>query len=137
MIRHVPASARVIGLLRFPRDDAAFDVNFPRARARAVHAVRRADDLVVTPAITIRGLPLAAAADQQAPPLGVRLPAAEELVRLGDAFEKEDWGDGSYRWYVWDSAGKRYWLTSNYDNPVDKFVEALRERKPDIAVTIT
>jgi hypothetical protein len=50
-----------------------------------------------------------------------------EIVRI----EKEKWVD-SCRWYIWSADGHRYWLTSNYDNPVEGFIEAIRQRVPDI-----
>ena len=40
VVWHVPAGARVVGLLGFPGDQPVFDVNFPAAGACAVHAVR-------------------------------------------------------------------------------------------------
>src|SRR5690606_2640587 len=45
----IGSDARVIRLLRLPRDDPVFHVDLPRTGSRAVHAVRRTDDLVVTP----------------------------------------------------------------------------------------
>src|SRR5262249_29951876 len=51
--------ARIVGLLGLPGDDAALDVDLPRARAGAVRAVRRAHDLVVLPALAIAVLPAA------------------------------------------------------------------------------
>ena len=36
-------------------------------------------------------------------------------------------GEDSYRWFIWDKAGCRYWLTSNYGNPADKFIRAIQE----------
>ncbi len=59
VVRHVPARARVVGLLRLPRDDAAFDVDLPRARTCAVHAVGAAHDLVMRPAVAIGVFPRA------------------------------------------------------------------------------
>ena len=59
VVGHVPARARIVGLLRLPRDDPALDVDLPRARARAVGAVGRAHDLVVRPAIAVSVLPRA------------------------------------------------------------------------------
>ena len=53
VVGHVPARARVIGLLRLPGDDAALDVDLPAATAGAVHAVRAAHDLVVRPAVAV------------------------------------------------------------------------------------
>ena len=58
----VGIGARVVDRLRLPRDQPVLDVHVPRARAGAVDAVRRAHDLVVAPAVAIRGLPAAAAA---------------------------------------------------------------------------
>ena len=77
----VRVGARVVDRLRLPRDQPVLDVDVPRARPGAVHAVRRPDDLVVAPAIAVRRLPVAAPGDQHAPALGVRLAAPEELVR--------------------------------------------------------
>ena len=57
VIGHVPAGARVVGLLGFPGHDAALDVDLPRARAGAVHAMRRAHDLVVGPAVAVGVFP--------------------------------------------------------------------------------
>jgi hypothetical protein len=34
-----------------------------------------------------------------------------EIVKI----EKELWGDGDCRWYLWSVGGRRFWLTSNYD----------------------
>lgn len=59
-----------------------------------------------------------------------RLPI-DEIARL----EKHDWGDGSCRWYIWDRSGRRYWLTSNYDNPVEQFIGEVRRRVPKVTVT--
>ena len=47
VLGHVRAVGRVVGLLRLPGDEPVLDVDLPRARARAVDAVRRAHDLVV------------------------------------------------------------------------------------------
>ena len=57
VVGHVPARARVVGLLGFPGDDAALDVDLPRARAGAVDAVGGAHDLVVRPAVAVGVLP--------------------------------------------------------------------------------
>ena len=59
VVRQVGPRARVVGLLGLPGDDAALDVDFPRARAGAVGAVGRAHDLVVLPALAIAVLPAA------------------------------------------------------------------------------
>ena len=59
VVGQVGARARIVGLLRLPGDDAALDVDLPRARAGAVGAVRGAHDLVVLPALAIAVLPAA------------------------------------------------------------------------------
>ncbi|CAB4965650.1 unannotated protein [freshwater metagenome] len=57
----VGAYGRVVGLLRFPGDDAVLDIHLPRARPGAVHSVRAAHHLVVAPAVAVEGVALAAA----------------------------------------------------------------------------
>jgi len=54
-------------------------------------------------------------------------------LRLGDVttVERHEEGD-SHRWYLHDTTGRRYWLTSNYGNPVDEFVALLRTLNHDI-----
>jgi hypothetical protein len=56
----------------------------------------------------------------------------------GDAFsiaitdiviiEKKD----SHWWYVIDKSGHRHWLTTNYDNPVQRFVEVIKRLNADV-----
>ena len=62
-------------------------------------------------------------------------------IRLKDIARLEDEHDtecsGRSRWYIWTTSGQRFLLTSNYDNPVKKFVEAIRKRIPDIEVIKT
>jgi hypothetical protein len=36
-------------------------------------------------------------------------------------------GSESPSWYIYNTAGHRYWLTSNYGNPVRRFVKAIHE----------
>lgn len=48
-----------------------------------------------------------------------------------DKLEREAWGDG-HRWYLWSKSGARHWLTANYDNPVDDFLNEIRRRRPGI-----
>ena len=67
VLGHVGPVGRVVGLLRLPGDDPVLDVDLPRAGAGAVDAVRRADDLVVLPAVAVERLPLAARPDERAP----------------------------------------------------------------------
>ena len=56
-----------------------------------------------------------------------KLPVAD-IIRI----EKERSSDDDHRLYLCDKSGGRYWLTSNYDNPVDTFLERLRELNPKI-----
>ncbi len=46
--------------------------------------------------------------------------------------EREEWSD-SHRWYLWDKAGRKYWLTSNYGNPADQIIELVREANAAVA----
>src|SRR3546814_15834868 len=59
MVGKVRPGARIVGLLGLPRYEPAFDVDFPRAGARAIHAMRGAHDLVCGPAFPVGSLPLA------------------------------------------------------------------------------
>lgn len=54
-------------------------------------------------------------------------------LAIGDItkIEREDWSDDC-RWYVWDTEGHRYWVSSNYGNPVYKFIEMLERVRPGI-----
>src|SRR3546814_9815621 len=54
---HVRPGPRIVGLLRFPGDQPVLDVDLPTARSGAVGAVRRADDLIVLPALPVAVLP--------------------------------------------------------------------------------
>lgn len=51
----------------------------------------------------------------------------DEIARI----ERESW-DGDCRWYVWDAEGKRYWVTSNYNNPDGQFITNLQLLRPGI-----
>src|SRR3546814_13711981 len=57
MVGKVRPGARIVGLLGLPRYDPAFDVDFPRAGARAIHAMRGPHDLVCGPAFPVGILP--------------------------------------------------------------------------------
>src|SRR6185312_9219342 len=59
VVGQVGPGARIVGLLRLPGDDAALDVDLPRAGAGAVHPVGGADHLVVLPAGAVALLPAA------------------------------------------------------------------------------
>ncbi len=46
---------------------------------------------------------------------------------------EESIGDHRHRyWYVWDRSGRRYWLTTNYGNPVDLFIDVVRDIVPNV-----
>ena len=85
VVRQVGAGARVIGLLGFPGDDAALDVDFPRARTGAVRAVGRAHDLVVLPALAIAVLPAPVLAGDDAVAVGE---VVDDAVEEGETIEK-------------------------------------------------
>ena len=70
VIGQVRSGARVVGLLGFPGDDAALDVDLPGAGARAVHAMGGSDDLVVLPALAIGVFPVAVFIGRNAVALG-------------------------------------------------------------------
>ena len=81
VIRHVPARTRIVGLLGFPGDDAALDVDLPRARAGAVDAVGRAHHLVVRPAIAVGILPSAVLAGGNPVTVGEFLLRVPEIIQ--------------------------------------------------------
>src|SRR5690606_11853455 len=85
VVGHVPARARVIGLLGLPGHDTALDVDLPRARTRAVHAVRAAHDLVVRPALAVGVLPGTVFAGGTAVIAGKAFPGQAEM---GQAVEE-------------------------------------------------
>lgn len=55
-------------------------------------------------------------------------------IRIADIakVERQGWYD-SHRWYLWDKAGRRYWLTGNYGNPADQIIELIRETNAGVA----
>ncbi len=53
-----------------------------------------------------------------------------EIVR----FEKKSSGENGYTWHIITVSGQRLWLTSNYDNPVEDFVELILARNPQITL---
>src|SRR5262249_44763643 len=85
MVRHAWARTRIVGLLRFPSNDAALDIDLPTASTRAVHAMRRAYDLVVLPALPVALLPRAVLIAQLTVPLGERLAPPRQI---SETFEK-------------------------------------------------
>src|SRR5690606_15635944 len=92
MIGQIVARTRIVGLLRFPRDNAALHVDLPRARTSAVHAMRGSYDLVVLPALAVGVFPSAVLPRRHA--MSVR----ELLVAPGkehQTIEKMTHGDSS------------------------------------------
>src|SRR5262249_31027009 len=85
MVRHARARTRIVGLLRFPSNDAALDVDLPTASTRAIHAMRGAYDLVVLPALPVALLPRAVFIAQLTEPLGERLAPPRQIC---ETFEK-------------------------------------------------
>ena len=77
VLGHVRAGRRVVSLLGFPGDDAVLDEDLPRARARAVHAMGGAHDLVVAPAVAVEGVAFAAALEEELARIGGRLAATQ------------------------------------------------------------
>ena len=77
VLGHVGAGGRVVGLLGLPGDDPVLDVDLPGARARAVHAVGGAHDLVVAPALAVEGVPLAPALEEELAGVGRGLAAPQ------------------------------------------------------------
>ena len=59
VVGQVGSGAGIVRLLGLPGDDAAFDIDLPGTRPGAVHAMRRARDLVVLPALAVAVLPVA------------------------------------------------------------------------------
>src|SRR5690606_6361246 len=84
VVGHAGPRARVVGLLGFPGDDAALDVDLPRTGARAVHPVGRAHDLVVLPAVAVSLLPPAVFLDRAAVAIGERFADAAEIFEAID-----------------------------------------------------
>src|SRR5690606_12743851 len=83
VIGQIGPRAGVIGLLGFPGDQSVLDVDFPRARAGAVHAMCRTNDLVVLPARPVIALPGAVFVGNDPVPiskLAHRLPEEQEPV---------------------------------------------------------
>ena len=78
MVWQIRPRARIVGLLRLPGDDAALDVDLPRARACAVDAVGGAHDLIVLPALAIAFLPAAVLAGDDAVAVGESIDGAVE-----------------------------------------------------------
>src|SRR6516165_12687786 len=85
MVWHPGAGAWVIGLLCFPSDHAALDIDLPAASAGAVHAVSRAHNLVVLPSLAITLLPHSIFVAQFTETIGKRLSASG---KIGETFEK-------------------------------------------------
>ena len=85
VIGHAGTCPRIIRLLRFPGDDAALDVNLPRARTGAIHAVGGAHDFVVLPALPVAFLPHAIFVAQFAETIGEGFPTSR---KIGEALQE-------------------------------------------------
>ena len=59
VVRQVMPGAGVIGLLGFPGNDPGFHINLPGTGPGAVHAMGRADNFVVPPAVPVGVFPIA------------------------------------------------------------------------------
>src|ERR1039457_5154595 len=81
VVGHGPARARGVGLLGFPGDDAALDVDLPRARTGAVDAVGGAYHLVVRPTVTVGVFPGAVFTVRNAEALGETFLRVREIVQ--------------------------------------------------------
>ena len=57
--RNARLQERIVQTLHLPGDDAVFHVDLPGASARAIHAVRAANHLVVLPAVAVKLFPTA------------------------------------------------------------------------------
>ena len=101
VLRGVRPDRGVVGLLGLPGDDPVLDVDLPRAGARAVHAVRGADDLVVAPAVPVEVVGPATARLRQGPQvlgdgaLGEEASAAHQ--RVGERSIRSRWSRASTR----------------------------------------
>src|SRR5690625_5906585 len=73
MVRKVRPRAGIIGLLGLPGDDPALDIDLPGTGAGAVHAMRRAHDLVCRPAFSVGVFPGPTFIGGDAIPVGVFL----------------------------------------------------------------
>ena len=85
VVRQLRPRAGIVGLLRFPGDDPALDVNLPRTAAGAVHPVGRTHNLVMLPTFAIAILPIARFAIGDAVTVGECLAVA---VEKGQSVEK-------------------------------------------------
>ena len=82
VLRPIRTDRRIVGLLGLPGDDPVADVDLPRTRTGAVHAVRGPHHLVVTPAITVEDIACTAAFSEGHPTVVGFLPSSEELPEL-------------------------------------------------------
>ena len=78
----------VVGFLCFPGDNAVLDVHLPGAGAGAVHAVGRANFLIVAPTVAVEGVTLAAAFTEDGAAVFSLIPAGEKLTELDQLIGK-------------------------------------------------
>ena len=68
----------VVSFLCFPGDNAVLDVHLPGAGAGAVHAVGRANFLIVAPTVAVEGVTFAAAFTEDGAAVFSLIPAREK-----------------------------------------------------------
>ena len=78
----------VVGFLCFPGDNAVLDVHLPGAGAGAVHAVGRANFLIVAPTVAVEGVTFTAAFTEDGAAVFSLIPAGEELTELDQLIGK-------------------------------------------------
>ena len=82
VLRHLRTGRWIVNRLGLPRNQPLLHVHVPGARARAVHAVRRAHHLVVRPTVPVGALPIAIFGHQLAPTLRIHRTTAQEPMCL-------------------------------------------------------
>jgi hypothetical protein len=70
MVWHIRAGTRVVGLLRFPGHQAAFNIDFPATGARAVYTVSGTNHFIVLPPLAITFFPITIGIEQLAMSIG-------------------------------------------------------------------
>ena len=84
----IGADRGVVSFLRLPGDDAVLDIHLPGAGAGAVHAVGRANFLIVAPTVAVEGVTFAAAFTEDGAAVVSLVPAGEELTELNQLIGK-------------------------------------------------
>ena len=84
----IGANRGVVSFLRLPGDNAVLDVHLPGAGAGAVHAVGRANFLIVAPTVAVEGVTFTAAFTEDGAAVVSLVPAGEELTELNQLIGK-------------------------------------------------